>query len=78
MFSKYIHTFTFNVGSSEFTARLENDDDAETFKNAVKRCKEKYFIPAGLHVTSIKTIERKEENEEIGIGSSLPVSERNR
>lgn len=48
MVSKYIHYFKFTDGYFHYEAKIENDDDAETFKNCVNRCREKVFGPAGI------------------------------
>lgn len=58
MVSKYIHYFKFTDGHNDYETKIENDDDAETFKNCVNRCRDKYFGPAGISVIEIKTEKR--------------------
>ena len=37
MVSKYIHYMKFTDGHNDYETKIENDDDAETFKNCFKR-----------------------------------------
>ena len=62
MVSKYIHYMKFTDGKNHYEAKIENDDDAETWGNCVKRCKEKYFAPAGITITEFRTEVRDEKN----------------
>ena len=62
MFSKYIHTLKFKVGTEVYTAVMENDFTHEELSAANVRLKAKIFDQIHLEVISLTTQERMDDS----------------
>ncbi|MBO7694788.1 MAG: hypothetical protein J6T10_19400 [Methanobrevibacter sp.] len=60
MISKFIHTLRFKCNGIVYETTIEDDTDAERWKENIKRVKAKIFGPVNIDVLSSETFTRDE------------------
>lgn len=60
MISKYIHTLRFSCNGVTYNTTIEDDNDADHWKDIIKRVKLKIFNPVNINVISSETFKREE------------------